>query len=181
MDELVDILDEHGNPTGRTCLKSEAHRNGLLHPTIHVWFYTVNGQILFQKRAANKDTFPSLWDVSVAGHIGAGEDILEAAMREVLEEIGLALALTDLEKIGIFKSLHRHSEALIDHELHHTFLSELKVPMSQLTKQASEVEALDTVAITEFESRLNRGQLDGFVPHDTAYYQSVIEEISKRL
>ncbi|MEX0314176.1 MAG: hydrolase, partial [Allomuricauda sp.] len=71
MDELVDILDDNGNPTGRTCLKSEAHRKGLFHPTIHVWFYTSEGQILFQKRADNKDTFPSLWDVSVAGHIGA--------------------------------------------------------------------------------------------------------------
>ncbi|MEX0360286.1 MAG: hydrolase, partial [Allomuricauda sp.] len=51
MDELVDILDENGNLTGRTCLKSEAHLKGYFHPTVHVWFYTADGKVLFQKRA----------------------------------------------------------------------------------------------------------------------------------
>ena len=61
MDELVDILDAAGNYTGKIAMKSEAHRNGLFHPTVHVWFYTKNGQILIQQRAENKETHPLLW------------------------------------------------------------------------------------------------------------------------
>ena len=83
MDELIDVLDADGNYTGKCIMKSEAHRKGIFHPSIHVWLYNKNGEILIQQRAKNKDTHPGLWDVSVAGHIGAGEDIVESAIREV--------------------------------------------------------------------------------------------------
>mgnify|MGYP001471383996 CR=1 FL=1 len=88
MDELIDIVDENGNYTGKTCLKSEAHKNGYFHPTIHIWLYTPDQQILLQKRALTKKVFPGLWDISVAGHIAAGEDIKIAAIIEIKEEIG---------------------------------------------------------------------------------------------
>ena len=87
MDELVDILNEDGSYTGRQEMKSVAHKKGLFHPTIHVWLYTRNGQLLIQKRGKNKKSFPLLWDVSVAGHIGAGEEIIPSALREIEEEI----------------------------------------------------------------------------------------------
>ncbi|WP_420400018.1 NUDIX hydrolase [Flagellimonas sp.] len=181
MDELIDILDENGNLTGQTCLKSEAHLKGYFHPTVHVWLYTSNGKVLFQKRAANKNTFPGLWDVSVAGHIGAGEDVIEAAIREVKEEIGLMVKVGDLEKIGYFLSVHQHSKTLVDREFHHTFLCELEVPLSQLVKQESEVDALDFMDLETFTSKVELNQMDGFVPNDTSYYSTVIKEISRRL
>jgi isopentenyldiphosphate isomerase len=132
MDELVDILDNTGNLTGQSAMKSEAHRKGLFHPTVHIWFYTGSGKVLLQQRGKHKDTHPLLWDVSVAGHVGAGEDIKSAAVREVKEEIGVSVNENDLEKIGVFKSVHQHSESLIDREFHHTFLCELKTPLASL-------------------------------------------------
>ena len=91
MDEEVDILTDSGEYTGTTCLKSEAHKNGWCHPTVHVWLYTADGKVLLQQRGKHKKTFPLLWDVSVAGHVSAGEDILAAAKREVQEEVGYTL------------------------------------------------------------------------------------------
>ncbi|MGW9686582.1 NUDIX hydrolase [Flagellimonas sp. 2504JD1-5] len=181
MDELVDILDEHGNPTGQICLKSEAHLKGLFHPTIHVWFYTAEGEILFQKRAHDKDAFPSLWDVSVAGHIGAGEDILIAAVREIEEEIGLSVSSSDLEKIGVFKSMHRHSEILIDNEFHHDFLCKLEVPLSSLQRQKSEVDDLQLFALDTFTMKVEQNHLAGFVPHEKSYYLEILNVVSQNL
>ena len=181
MDELIDILDEHGNFTGRTCLKSEAHFKGLFHPTIHVWCHTSEGQVLFQKRAKDKDTFPSLWDVSVAGHIGAGEDIIQAAIREVEEEIGLSIEASDLEASGMFKSMHKHSETLIDNEFHHNFLCELKVPLERLKRQDSEVDDLKLFPLEDFKKKVEQNQLDGFVPHEKSYYLEILDAISKKL
>ncbi|MGB3152847.1 MAG: hydrolase, partial [Maribacter sp.] len=37
MDELIDILNEEGEFTGETKLKSYAHRMGLFHSTVHIW------------------------------------------------------------------------------------------------------------------------------------------------
>ncbi|WP_420602083.1 NUDIX hydrolase [Flagellimonas sp.] len=181
MDELIDILDENGNRTGQTCLKSEAHLKGLFHPTIHVWLYTLEGQVLFQKRAKGKDTFPSLWDVSVAGHIGAGEDIKIAATREVEEEIGLTITTSDLEASGMFKSMHKHSEILIDNEFHHNFLCALKVPLSELKRQESEVDDLKLFALEDFKKKVEQNQLEGFVPHEKTYYLEILDAISKKL
>lgn len=182
MDELVDILDPVGRSTGQTCLKSEAHRKGLFHPTAHVWLYTSNGQLLLQLRSKNKETHPLLWDVSVAGHIGAGEDIYKAAVREVREEIGLDILERDLEKIGVFKSVQNHGEFLTDCEFHHSFICDLKVPLKQLIKQESEVKELKLIPLTRFSEEVwGMANLAKYVPHATTYYEAVIKAIKAKL
>ena len=182
MDELVDILDSKGNFTGRTAMKSEAHRKGWFHPSVHVWLYTKDGKLLIQQRAKSKDTHPLLWDVSVAGHIGAGEGIKASAIREIEEEIGLSISKEQLEKIGIFKSVHEHAADLIDCEFHHTFLCELNVPSANLKKQESEVENLELISLLEFsEETWGMANLQKYVPHGIEYYKTVIKEIKKRL
>ena len=182
MDELVDILDESGNPTGKTIMKSEAHSKGFFHPTVHIWFYTVTGKILIQQRAKDKDTHPLLWDVSVAGHVGAGEDIVPSAVREVQEEIGLNIENNDLKKIGVFKSVHQHGATLTDCEFHHAFLCELKVPLHALKKQDSEVEALALIPLIQLaEETIGLTQPFKYVPHDSKYYKAVFKAIKNRL
>ena len=172
MDELVDILDSDGNATGHTALKSEAHENGWYHPSVHIWFFTEDKKVLIQQRAKNKDTFPLIWDVSVAGHIGAGEPVEEAAMREINEEIGLKVEENDLQKIGVFKATHKHSEILIDKEFHHLFLCRLRVPLAALKLQKSEVADLQLVPLFLFsEETWGLANLSKYVPHGTAYYK----------
>ena len=182
MDEYVDILDEQGAPTGKTTLKSEAHRKGLFHPTVHVWFYTPNGKVLIQQRSSNKDTHPSLWDVSVAGHLGAGENIISGALREVKEEIGLEVTPADLEKIGVFKSVHIHSKDLADCEFHHSFIAPLKRELGSLKKQDSEVVALKLIPLIQFaEETWGLARLQKYVPHSPDYYQAVTRAIKSKL
>lgn len=182
MDELVDILDTEGNFTGDTTMKSDAHLKGLYHPTVHVWCYTKNGKILIQQRAKNKATYPKLWDVSVAGHVGAGESLESSAVREVAEEIGLTIHAADLQKIGVFKGEHKHGNRFIDREFHHTFLCELKIPLRQLKKQQGEVDDLALIPITQFaEETWGLANLKKYVPHGQTYYKAIIKAINQRL
>ena len=175
-------MDEYGKPTGQSCLKSEAHQKGLFHPTVHVWLYTKDSRILIQQRGKHKDTHPSLWDVSVAGHVSSGEDIKTAAVREVEEEVGLTISEKELEPIGVFKAVHKISEDFIDAEFHHVFLCELKTSLHDLTKQDSEVDALDLVPLLQFaEETWGLANTGKYVPHGTAYYKTIIKEIKKRL
>lgn len=181
MDELIDILNEEGKLTGKTAMKTEAHKNGWFHQTIHVWFYNANGEILLQQRGKNKAVFPLLWDVSVAGHIGAGEEITLSAIRETQEEIGLTVSENDLEKIGVFKSIQRHHSTLIDCEFHHVFLCELTVSIAKLIKQETEVQQLQLVALHDFKNGINNVLKYQYVPHETTYYHAILKAITRRI
>ena len=55
-----------------------------------------NDEILVQKRSPKKETFPNLWAISVAGHVRSGETSIEAAIREIKEEIGKKVTEEDL-------------------------------------------------------------------------------------
>ena len=181
MDEYIDIVTELGKPTGKTALKSEAHKNGWYHNTIHLWLYNSKGEILLQQRSRKKVIHPLLWDVSAAGHIDAGETFIEAALRETEEEIGLKLSAENLQKIGTF--LHETDYGAIqDNEFHQVFISELKVDINELKPQEDEVEDLKLVSIKEFDTLLSQSATNHhFIPTNTSYYRFVVERIKEKL
>ncbi|WP_431006463.1 NUDIX hydrolase [Tenacibaculum sp. TC6] len=179
MDELIDIIDEKGNYTGKTCLKSEAHKYGYFHPTVHVWLYTSDVKILLQKRSLTKKVFPGLWDISVAGHISAGENIIDAALREVKEEINFDIAPEHLFKIGTRKHQVNHPNGIIDNEFHHIFIAELTTPLNNLTLQETEV---DEIQLFDLETIKKTKQLENvLLPKYHDYYCFVYDEIIKRI
>src|SRR5687768_17055127 len=89
--ELIDVLTEAGARTGRCKPKADIHRDGEWHRAAHLWIVTTDRRVLLQKRARAKENWPGFWDVSVAGHVSAGENAIDAAIREAREEIGLDL------------------------------------------------------------------------------------------
>ena len=180
MDELIDILTPKGEPTGKTALKSEAHKHGWFHATVHIWLFTKDKKILLQQRGFNKKVFPGLWDISVAGHIAAGEDIITAAKREVFEEIGVKLTDKDLIKIGTRLHHVKHENGIIDNELHHVFIAELKVPVESLIIQKEEVEAvkLFDLSILKETKNLENVLLSRFHDYYCMVYDKIIENLN---
>lgn len=182
MDELIDIVNINAKPTGQSALKSEIHSKGLYHNTAHIWFYTDDGKILLAQRAASKSIYPLLWDVSVAGHIDAGESIENGAIREIKEEIGLQIKPTDLEKIGVFECFQSYPNGIKDNEFHNTYIVQLEVPIASLTPQEEEVQALKLVTISTFKTLLENSKINGhFVASNYNYYKKVLNYISKKI
>ena len=175
MDELIDILNPEGKSTGKTALKSEAHKNGWFHAIAHIWFFTSDEKILLQKRALTKKVFPGIWDISVAGHIGAGEEILEGAKREVFEEIGLILENKDFIKIGTRIHQVNHENGIQDNEHHHVFIAELKTPISELTMQPEEVAGLELWDLKVLKETKNLENV--LLPRFHEYYVTVYNKI----
>lgn len=98
-DELFDVVDENDVTTG-TATRKEVHERGLIHRAVHVFVFNKKGDLFLQKRSMLKDMNPGVWDSSVSGHLDAGEDYLNAALREVEEEIGIkGKAEEDLEYV----------------------------------------------------------------------------------
>jgi isopentenyldiphosphate isomerase len=97
--DLLQLVDSNGQGMG-TATRAEVHASGLPHRSVHVAVHDGAGHLLLQKRSLGKDTSPGLWDISVGGHLDAGETALQAAVRETGEEIGLVIAAQDLVPLG---------------------------------------------------------------------------------
>ncbi|HUU27624.1 MAG TPA: NUDIX domain-containing protein [archaeon] len=103
-EELFDIVDRRGLKTG-TARRSEVHGNPeLIHRSVHVLVLDNQSRLYLQKRGPDKDIQPGKWDTSVGGHVGLGEGILEAARREMSEELGIESAETELMYEYIWRS-----------------------------------------------------------------------------
>lgn len=187
MDEKIDALDEHGEPTGEVVWKSEAHREGIWHRCFHCWVSGVDSSgpyLLVQRRAAAKDTWPGRLDVSAAGHLGAGETPLDGR-RELEEELGLAVNPETLIPLGTRKIEQEIPEGC-DREFHEVFLLQDSTSLKDLHLQREEVESIlslnldvvgaiqrgETVSVAEWrdgEYVDARVSLADFVPNDDGY------------
>ncbi|WP_246469851.1 NUDIX hydrolase [Cohnella nanjingensis] len=102
MAERFDIYDEQGQWIG-TATREETHAQGLWHRSFHCWLARrgEDGRtmVLFQRRTANKDTNPGCYDITIAGHLSAGETVEDAA-REMEEEIGFSAPFERLTGFG---------------------------------------------------------------------------------
>ncbi|WP_159023476.1 NUDIX domain-containing protein [Formosa sp. L2A11] len=182
MDEIIDIVTKDYKPTGKTALKSEIHTKGYFHNTAHIWLYTTKGEILLAQRSYKKAICPGIWDISVAGHVDAGETIEAAALRETKEELSLTLQESDLKKIGVFDCFQSYDSGIKDNEFHHTYIAELKQDISTLTPQKEEVEAIQLVTFNKFKDLLaNSENNDYFVPSNKAYYLQVLKAIQENV
>ena len=102
-EEWLDIVDVKGVPTGEIVERTTAHREGIRHRSSHVWLFREREgrvQILLQMRSPGKDSFPSCYDISSAGHIPAGIDFVPSALRELREELGVEVAAESLDFCG---------------------------------------------------------------------------------
>ncbi|MEM7206950.1 MAG: NUDIX domain-containing protein [Pseudomonadota bacterium] len=88
--EILDVVDANDNVIG-TNTRGEIHRLGLMHRAVHVLVFNREGELFLQKRSMRKDNNPGLWDTSAAGHVDSGEDYENCAIREIGEELGVAL------------------------------------------------------------------------------------------
>ena len=119
-DERFDELDASGAPTGRTVTRAEVHARGLWHRALHLWVMQEDGSVLLQRRAPTKDLAAGLIDVSVAGHVRAGETLVDA-LREAEEEIGLPRSIADVDHLLTLRSERLYPDGRIDREYQEVF------------------------------------------------------------
>lgn len=81
---VVDENDEHP----RAATFEEAVENGLVRRASRVFVFKSSNQLLVQRRGPHIAK-PNLLDQSAAGHVDAGEEYHQAAVRELSEEVGI--------------------------------------------------------------------------------------------
>ena len=153
--EIFDIVDEYGNPTGETIERGLAHKEGVRHRTAHIWIAReVNGmwQVLLQKRAQTKDSFPRRYDTSSAGHIQAGDEPLESAIRELQEELGIVASPEELKYAGTFNIKYEkefHDKLFKDNEIAFVYVYLGEIDIDVITVQEEELECVEWFDLEE--------------------------------
>jgi isopentenyldiphosphate isomerase len=187
-DEYFDVLNADGTPTGRTKLRAHVHRDGDWHASVHIWLlHSRTGEILLQLRAAHKDSFPSCWDVSCAGHLSAGESVMAACEAELGEELGLhapaGVPFTSFCRplCSLPREVISQGGRFIDREHTHCFLVEGDWDADKLQLQAEEVAGVKWMPVKELLEQLRKGgpQFVSY-PDLPAYEQAVFSIILKR-
>jgi ADP-ribose pyrophosphatase YjhB (NUDIX family) len=198
--ELIDVFSPEMVHIGVKS-RDEVHEIGLWHQTFHCWLlYKDQGNeyILFQKRHADKKDFPSLLDITAAGHLEAGEGPADG-IRELKEELGIELAITDLISVGMVPNAILTDE-IIDREFSHVYFHRFNGRISDLKLQEDEVSSIIQIELNQFRSfvldnmdnivgqefsvdletmttiQLNRND---FVPHEQGYYHFIVSEMDK--
>lgn len=99
----LNIIDEKGGIISEDT-RENIHKQGLLHREIHVWFYTPKGEIIFQHRAKDKETYPDMLDATVGGHVEIGTDYESAVRQETEEETGISATKDSFAFIQMIRS-----------------------------------------------------------------------------
>ncbi|WNS44881.1 NUDIX domain-containing protein [Paenibacillus sp. MMS20-IR301] len=199
--EILTTFDEQGHVTG-TAPRDEVHRLGLWHETFHCWFVGKDDSgltVYLQLRSTQKRDYAGLLDITAAGHLTAGETVQDG-VREVQEELGLALAFDELKPLGIIPYC-MDTAGFLDRERANVFIYENRYALEDFVLQQEEVAGIVQASFSSFRSLITgaadtlriqgfRITADGerviideqagftrFVPHEQAYYLQVIKGI----
>lgn len=154
--EAFDVLTEAGTPAGRVKAREDVHRDGDWHGAVHVWLHDGSGRVLMQRRSQAKDLSPGKVDVAVGGHLAAGETAWDA-LREVKEELGFDVRISNVTHLGRFASVRTYQDAT-DREYQDVFLSELPVPIEAVAFDTREVASVQWVRLVDLTALLTNGR-----------------------
>lgn len=94
--EIFDLYDINRLKTGETMIRGTEVPKNRYRVVVHVIVFNSEGKMLIQQRAGDRPSHPNKWDFSVGGSVVAGESSGAGAERELFEEIGLRLNLSNV-------------------------------------------------------------------------------------
>lgn len=162
--EYIDIYDENNNPLEKSKEKTQAHEEMDFHRTAHIWIINENKELLLQKRSANKKSHPNCWDISGAGHIRTGEDVLDGAIRELKEELGVIAKKNDLHFIATIKSTKNPQNK----EFQYVYLLKCNNKIEDYVFEDNEVSEVKYVFYEKLEKMVEK-RTEGLLIHEDEY------------
>jgi len=157
--ELIDVYDENNNSLNYFLDREKIHELNMWHRHVSVWIMNYNGEILLQQRAFIKKKNPGLFS-KTGGHVNAGEEPIDAAKREVFEEIGLKV--TNIKEIDLYKSRNPK-----EHYYTYGYIVFTDLKENEFIVQKEEVEQVKYFKIEEIEEQVyNNNPLFSFTKWD---------------
>ncbi len=152
--EKWDILNSAGEPTGETVERSaNALKEGQFHLVIHVWVINDKNKTLIQKRSDTVDILPGMW-ATTSGSALSGETEIDAAKRELSEELGIK---TEEEDLILLKKYRGRNNFVYVYAVHKN------VGISEISMQEEEVQAVKWVSAKELSDMVSKKQFHHYI------------------
>lgn len=135
-DELVVLVDEEDRELG-VMSKSQVHgKDTPLHRAFSVFVFNDKKEILVQRRALSKKTWPGVWSNSCCGHPLPGEEYEEAIRRRVKYELGGELR--HLKKVSDYRYRFER-DGVVENEVCPVYMAEIEGEMKRNPDEVEEV------------------------------------------
>ena len=161
MEEAVILVNERDEVIGKESKAKAHHKAGVLHRAFSVLVFNSNRELLIQKRAQDKVTFPGVWANSCCSHPLSYNDELEesvgvkrAAVRKLVQELGVnadAISVDDFQFVTRFMYSARMNETWVEREVDHVLLYYGDL---EINPNPSEIEDVRWINEDELESML---------------------------
>lgn len=151
--ELIDVVDENNELTGQVEERWIAYEKGLWRRTVSCWIMNEKGEILLQKRTANKKRNPNKW-AKTGGQVDAGETVEEAIFREVKEELGIEISKEQIKVEDVRKSDDKNRRFA------YNFIFVVNYKIDDYILQKEEVAEVKYVTIEEMELAKSNNDLN---------------------
>lgn len=133
-EEVLEIVDENGVSTKEFATREYVHKNHLFHNEVALWIIDKDSkQVLVQRRSKFKKQNPNKIALC-AGHVVAGETIIEGLRKEAFEEIGVDIDKFDVKEILRVKSQKKNNYCF---SYHYCILK--KIPIKKIKIQEEEL------------------------------------------
>ncbi|WP_119944002.1 isopentenyl-diphosphate Delta-isomerase [Neorhizobium sp. NCHU2750] len=127
--------------------KLSAHEgNGVLHRAFSIFLFDPAGRLLLQQRSAQKPLWPGWWANSCCSHPRWGQELQEAVMRRVPEELGAPLVEAPRWHFH-FTYQARWSDIGSENELCHVFTGRLASPPQPNPDEVADVKWVTPVEL----------------------------------
>ena len=177
--EKLDIVDENNQLIGIVKSREEISNENLWHRAVSVWIMNENNELLIQKRAVTKKIDPNKWGIC-AGHVLAGEEVLEAMVREIKEEIGIIVKKEELDLMFIDKLKYTTEENITNARFSYMYFYKTNKKIEEYTIQIEELSEVKYVPLKQIIQDVKNGDKKyGFTSR--GYITRVLEELEKRI
>lgn len=161
--ELWDVYDSNRNKTGKIIKRGDSFSNDEYRLVVHVCIFNTKGEMLIQQRQPFKKGWSNMWDITVGGHAQSGDSSQAAATREVAEELGLSIDLTNIRP---------HLSIQFDGGFDDIYLMIKDIDINSLTLQEEEVQRVKWASFDEIKNMIDQSI---FIPYHPSLIQLLFD------
>ena len=164
--EMWDIYSSDGSKTGEIIeRKKGALKKGQFHLVVHIWFIDDKKRVLIQQRSMEVEFLKGKWAIT-GGCAVAGENEIDAAIRESYEEVGIRIDKDDLTLIKKYRGKN---------DFVYVFAVKRKIGICDVTMQTEEVQAVKWASVEELKSMVEKKLFHSYIylPELYEYIESI--------